>query len=221
MKHPVFFTRFLSVLCAAAFLLVMFCPAGAFASTVRITEWMYKGGGGEFVELTNAGDAAVDFTGWSYDDDSRTPGGFDLSGFGILAPGESAIFTEASDTDFRTEWGLDATVKVLGLVENNIGKSDEINIYDGSDTLVDRLTYEGDTIKTEGFSGNPLTAAALGANDDSLWVLAHAGDRFGSWVSNFAAVGNPGAYNPVPVPGAFSLMAFGILALAGLKRRKN
>lgn len=213
--------RLSTMISTAVLLFATLVPAGAFASNVFITEWMYKGGGGEFVELTNAGNTDVDVTGWSYDDDSRTPGVFDLSDFGIIAAGESVIFTEANVSDFRTEWGLNASVKVLGLVENNIGKSDEINIYDGSGSLVDRLTYEGDTIKTEGFSGNPQTEAALGANDDSLWVLAYTGDQFGSWVSSFAAVGNPGSYNPVPVPGAFSLMAFGILALAGLKRHEN
>lgn len=55
---------------------------------VRITEWMYSGNPGEYVEFTNLGPAAVDFTGWSFDDDSRTPGVFSLSGFGVVQPGE-------------------------------------------------------------------------------------------------------------------------------------
>lgn len=46
---------------------------------VRITEWMYSGGSGEFIEFTNLGSSAIDFTGWSYDDDSRLPGVFDRS----------------------------------------------------------------------------------------------------------------------------------------------
>ena len=52
---------------------------------VHITEWMYSGGSGEFIEFTNLGPAAVDFTGWSYDDESAIPGVFDLSGFGLVA----------------------------------------------------------------------------------------------------------------------------------------
>ena len=41
---------------------------------IRITEWLYSGSRGEFIELTNTSDSAIDLTGWSYDD-SRTPRG--------------------------------------------------------------------------------------------------------------------------------------------------
>lgn len=108
---------------------------------VVITEYMYSANFEEFVELTNTGNAAVDLTGWSYDDSSQTPGVFDLTGFGSVAPGESVIFTEADAEAFRTEWSLDATVKILGGVTNDLGRSDEINIYNALDALVDQLTY--------------------------------------------------------------------------------
>lgn len=75
---------------------------------VRITEWMYDGPGGEFVELTNVGDAAMDMSGWRCDDDSANPAiGFDLSGFGVLSPGESAVLVETQPETFRADWGLD------------------------------------------------------------------------------------------------------------------
>src|SRR5215475_86926 len=77
---------------------------------VRITEFMYKGEGspGEFVEFTNLGTTAVNMAGWSEDDETRTANksGHSLSGFGILAPGQSAIFTEADPTAFRAAWNL-------------------------------------------------------------------------------------------------------------------
>ena len=41
-------------------------------AAIVITEWMYSGD--EFIEFTNTGSTAVDFTGWSYDDSTRTPG---------------------------------------------------------------------------------------------------------------------------------------------------
>jgi hypothetical protein len=72
---------------------------------IRITEWMYDGAGGEWVELTNVGGAPVDLTGWSYDDDSATVGVFSLSGFGVVQPGESVVFTEATVAAFRSAWG--------------------------------------------------------------------------------------------------------------------
>lgn len=56
---------------------------------VRITEYMYQGINGEFVELTNTGGSAVDMTGWSLDDNTNTPGSFDLTAFGSVAAGES------------------------------------------------------------------------------------------------------------------------------------
>ena len=54
---------------AAAMLL-----AGRADAAIRITEWMYSGDDGEFIEFTNTGAAAVDLTGWSFSDSARTPG---------------------------------------------------------------------------------------------------------------------------------------------------
>jgi len=168
-------------------------PASAADGQIRITEWEYNGS--EFVELTNIGDAPVDMSGWSYDDDSRTPGGFDLSGFGQVAAGRSVVFSEASAADFRAEWGLGADVMVLGDNSVNLGRADEINIYDAAGTLVDRLTY-GDqdfpgSIRTDTASGW-VPAAALGANDVTQWVRSTVGDAEGSWLSASGFVGSPG-----------------------------
>ena len=163
----------LKTLTSAATLTLVLGAAQANAAGIYITEWMYKGNGDEFIELTNLSGSAVDFSGWSYDDDSRTPGTFDLSGFGLVADGESVILTEANAADFRTDWGLDGAVRVLGGVSNNIGRSDEINIYESFNgstfPLADVLTYSDEdfpgSIRTDEVSGNPGTLAALGAND--------------------------------------------------------
>jgi len=109
------------------------------APRIRITELEYNGS--EFVELTNVGSAAQDFTGWSFDDDSRTTGTVSLSAFGSVAAGESVIIAESTDAAFRTEWGLAPTVKVIGSNAANLGRADEANIFDGTGTLVDRVTY--------------------------------------------------------------------------------
>ncbi len=67
------------------------------SAQVYITEWMYNGNGGtgEYIEFTNLGATAVDFSGWSFDDDSRNAGTVSLSAFGLVNPGESVILTEA------------------------------------------------------------------------------------------------------------------------------
>ncbi|HEX3455264.1 MAG TPA: lamin tail domain-containing protein, partial [Gaiellaceae bacterium] len=141
-----------------AALLVLALASGLFVSAVAraahaavpgqiaITEWMYNPVGSasaEFVEVTNIGGAPVDMTTYSFDDNSNMPESFPLDQLGTLAPGESGLIVEGSATSFRAEWGLAAGVKIAEGNTNNLGRDDEVNIYDG-DTLVDRLTYGDD-----------------------------------------------------------------------------
>jgi predicted extracellular nuclease len=200
---------------------------------VRITEWMYNpvNSGGEFVELTNLGTTAIDFSGWSFDDNSRTPGSEDLSAFGVVAAGESVVFTESGAAAFATEWGLAPTVKVIGGITNNLGRNDEINIYDANNALVDRLTYNdqgsGDVKgpRTQGISGNPGSWAVLGANNASLWVLSSIGDAEGSWASASGDVGNPGvssfAVAAVPEPESYAMLLAGLGLMGFIVRRRG
>jgi predicted extracellular nuclease len=186
---------------------------------IRITEWMYSSqGAGEFIEFTNVGDTAIDMSGWSFDDDSRVAGTVDLSAFDTVASGESVILTEAPEADFRTDWSLPSTVKIIGDNPANLGRNDEINLYDASDILVDRLTY-GDqnisgSIRTQYISGNPLSPAVLGMNDVTQWVLSSVGDAYGSYASASADVGNPGYY--VPEPTSLALLLSGLLSVCAL-----
>jgi predicted extracellular nuclease len=206
-----------------AALAAMSQPASA---AIRITEWMYNGAGagnlGEFVEFTNLGAAAVDFTGWSFDDSSRVPGSQSLSAFGLVAPGESVVFTDSAAADFRTNWNLPAAVKIIGGNANNLGRSDEINLYDAANAPVDRLTYGDETfpgsIRTQNKSGNPNNAAALGANNPLLWSLSATGDAFGSVTSVAGEIGNPGTYL-VPEPATLTLAAAALLVICGQRRR--
>lgn len=211
----------------AAMLLSGQALAAVSVADIQITEWMYSGNGGEFIEFTNMGSSAVDFSGWSYDDDSRTAGVFDLSGFGLVGVGESVIITETAEAVFRADWSLAASVKVLGGYTNNIGRGDEINLFDGTGGLIDRLTY-GDavfpgTVRTQNATGNPLSAADLAATTVTAnWVLASAGDRFGSYVSTSGDIGNPGFYvaAPVPEPETYAMMLAGLALVGGIARRR-
>ena len=167
---------------------------------IRITEFAYSGTdpGGEFIELTNVGNAPMDMTGWSFDDNSRMAGSFSIGSFGIVQPGESVIIAENSAADFKTAWFLPATVKVIGGNTENLGRSDELNVYDASNALIDRLTF-GDNVSGV---GGPRTNGAsawttrpnLGTNTITNWQLSVTGDAQRSYVSTTGNIGNPGGY---------------------------
>lgn len=213
-----------------AVLALTFLVASVSHAQIRITEWEYNGTGsstaGEFFELMNIGNAPIDMTGWSYDDSSRTPGSFALSAFGVVQPKEIVILAEATEADFRTKWNLlPASTKVIGANTQNLGRADEINIYDSGNNLVDRLTYDDQTpvgmpsIRTNGISGNPITLAALGANDKFQWKLSVVGDSYGSYMSTEGNLGNPGIFSLIPEPGSLFLTLLGLCGL-GLRRKR-
>lgn len=206
--------------------LVVATLAGAAAAQVRITEWQYNGI--EFVELTNLGSTAVDMTGWSFDDDSNTPDSFSLSAFGTLGAGQSAILSELPAADFRAAFPtMSASVPVIGGNTQNLGRADQINIYDAADVLVDRLTFADNAVpangpRTDVHSGNPSTLAlalqdASGDTGATGWVLSGAGDIYGSTLSTLGGYANPGVFALVPEPASLSAIA----GLAMIVRRRR
>lgn len=180
---------------------------------VYITELMYKGLFGEFVEVTNTGSDPVDVNGWRFDDNSRSfaSGTVLFSGSTILEQNETFIITEVSEAVFTQAWYTDSGEGVpAGLVaiyennSNNLGRSDEVNIYEDGGTLVDRLTYndeaasgtDPDGPRTEDVSAVPGTGA-LGTNVFKNWVLSQDG------VNNAWKAGAPSAPGPVGSPGQY------------------
>ena len=162
---------------------------------MRITEYMYSGANGEFAEFTNIGSTPIDMTGWSYDDNAHTPGAVSLSTFGIVQPGASVILTETAVDSFRKSWALCNGVGIIGGNTDNLGRNDQINLYDNKGHLVDRLTY-GDqnfpgTIRTQNKSGY-VSAAAMGIDSIAGWILSVVGDAESSYTSEGGDIGSPG-----------------------------
>ena len=167
----------------------------AASGDIVISEWMYSGTNGEFIEFTNTGPASVDMSGWSFDDSSQIPGTVDLSAFGVVNPGESVILTEAVAADFATAWGLTG-VDIIGELAANLGRDDQINLYDAGDTLIDQLAFGDET-----YPGTPRTQnASCNVPDTDYgdtvaqtdWTLATVGDSFGSWMSAGGDIASPG-----------------------------
>lgn len=207
--------------------------AGANAQ-IYITEFFYQGRPGsignehEFVELSNIGTEAINLAGWAYTDSSAAVF-FDLSGLGTVNPGQSVIFTDVSEANFRTIWsGLDAGVVVLGGAAPGLGRDDTIYIVDAELNIVDSLQYgDGD------FPGSPrwrwttgiTTPDNLGADNIYGWSFSDQAVAWSVPMNNLTSIngdiGNPGSLNfgVVPEPGTYALLGFAmILVLLQLKR---
>lgn len=221
--------------------LILAAAAATANAGIQITEYMYSGTSGEYIELTNTGTTPVDMTGWVYDDSSavfspanptgaedamENDEGLQLDAFGVVQPGESVIITDAVEFLFRADWNLDASVKIIAEIENNIGRGDTINIFDSSGTIVDALEYDDrDTggPRAQRVSANPGTLADLGADNHAGWVLSSIGDNRGSYASlaidpdDGADIGNPGFF-AIPTPASAALL--GLAGLGAARRRR-
>ncbi|HEY0260364.1 MAG TPA: lamin tail domain-containing protein, partial [Lacisediminihabitans sp.] len=170
------------------------------APDVAITEFAYGGlaaganGDGEYVEVTNVGRTPTDMTGWSYTTTAAAPGPVSLSDFGTLAPGESAIVSDLTPAEFRAEWALSDSVKVVNDGSTTLNKGPKtMYLYNAADALVDSVTYASGFLSGKGASAW-VDAAHLGAKADTTgWTISTAGDSEASWTSAHGAVGSPGA----------------------------
>ena len=171
-------------------------------ASIKITEVAYGGkiagadGDGEYVELTNVGTAPQSFAGWTY---SGKPGAgtLPLDDFGTVDPGESVLITDVTAPEFRTEWGLSGSVKIIDDKSNGLSVTldkgpDTPTVFDNTGAIVDDVSYAAGFFPGKGVSAYP-DAAHLGAEADTTgWTLSTAGDGEGSWTSASGSVGSPG-----------------------------
>jgi len=167
---------------------------------IFVTEYLYSGTDAEFVELTNTTAAPIDLTGWSFDDQSAIPGTFDLSPAGLVAPGESIVITDVDAATFSAAWGLSGVTVLGGNLVAPIGRNDQLNVYDQTDTLVARATYgdedfEG-SVRAQDFAAQICTEAT-GVDDAYAWTLGAVSDGWGCIASSGGDVGSPGTHAEV------------------------
>jgi hypothetical protein len=193
------------------------------AGPVQITEWMYSGVSGEFIEFTNTGSVAIDLAGWSFSDSGTPAGTVSLSAFGLIAAGESVILTEVPESDFRTAWHL-STTKVIGGNTTNLGRADTINIWDATATLADTLAFNDQATptkqgpRTQNKSCNIPVSGYGYTVAQSSWVLASVGDVYGSRTSIGGDIASPGT---IPEPGTIVSLVGALVGTLGFVRRKR
>lgn len=196
-------------------------------SAIFITEVMsdssHPGGtsNGDWFELTNSGALAVNITGWSWDDDSNTPGTAGFGGLTTINPGQSILVvreTTGQEASWASDWGVTgATLVNLGAgsgIPDFSVSGDTLYIYDNTNTQVTTVTFGS---STQGFSfewdglGNSL---GLSANGENGAFRASSDGASGTGVD----IGSPGVAQ-IPEPSRLLLLAAGTLA-ATLRRRR-
>lgn len=175
---------------------VLAAATAASNAQIRVTEYSHKGLFGEYFEVSNLG-TSQSIAGYKFNDNSGNAStGIALPSV-TLANKDTVIVTEVSQTVFALVWftesgaGTPSTLK--GYVANstrNLGKTDEIRIYDNTATLVDTVSITT-ALDTEDHPA-VLNAARTG------WVFADT--IVGSWKAGVAGangpVGNPGIVLP-------------------------
>ncbi|HMB96353.1 MAG TPA: lamin tail domain-containing protein, partial [Tepidisphaeraceae bacterium] len=142
---------------AKSFVVAAGLTAIAFAAPAKaalvITEVMssssHPGGtsNADWFELTNTGGSAFSLTGFSWDDNTETPGSAHFGSISSIAAGASVVITGetvGAEAAFRSDWGIDPSVQLVNLGSTEFqslsSTSDEVNIYNASNTLVTSVT---------------------------------------------------------------------------------
>ena len=172
-------------------------------------------------ELFNSGASDVDLTGYSWDDNSVTPGSADFNGLTIAAGTYLIVCGETlgAEQAWRDVWGIAASVPVVNLggteFQSFSSAGDEIHLYSPALVELAAVTFGA---ATAGYSFEwDATGASLG-----LSVIGENGafqaTSSGGGVSG-PDVGSPGAGAAIPEPATAALLALGAAALLRRRRR--
>ena len=186
-----------------------------------VTEIMYTGLFGEFIEVTNlSGSSITDLDKYSYDDSSAVGGTIKFPSVTLLA-GQAVIITEVSATIFNQAWYTEPTTDpvitnapvIIANSDQNLGRADTVNIFYNSGTvgspsyaIRDSVSY--DDQNSNGPRSEDVSAVPYFDWDPTLpnfinggvadWVLSTNAKVTGDWKAGVGGNGPGGA--PIPGP---------------------
>ena len=199
----------------------------------------------DFFEITNTGLAAVDITGWQFDDESALlADAAPLEGITNIDPGETVVFFQLNENDpmdpgfdpagetmtFRNYWGGLSGVQVGYYGGAGLGKGDAVNVFDDMGNIVLSQEY-GMTVPNQTHAGdwaaNNTDGSDTFENQSAIWVpgtmappefvLSEAG-VLGSFANLDGDFGSPGVIVPEPLAG--SLLIWAMLTMGVVFRRR-
>ncbi|MCA1963408.1 MAG: SdiA-regulated domain-containing protein, partial [Prosthecobacter sp.] len=183
-------------------------PAPALIIT-EVAPWASGNGavGGDWFEVTNVSENAVDITGWKMDDNSNSfASSVALNGITSIAPGESVIFIESTVSNqativdtFKTVWfgsNVPSGLQIGTYQGSGVGLGtggDAVNLYTAAGVLHSRVSF-GAADNTSPYQTFDNTAAL---NEVTLTLFSQVGVN-GAFVAATSSVeiGSPGYSAP-------------------------
>ncbi len=190
-----------------------------------ITEINSNAAGGDYFELYNYGASDIDLANWTWkniNDDAK------VATFGntvIKAGAKLVVLTKNGGTDvtqFKTAWGLDASVDVVAVGDKGLGQNEGVVLFDASGAGVAGINYgttdpgkvgfavaplkQADATQSKGGHAGAAVAAGTGASavwdgisvtDPTYTAAVSMVDGAKAQAGNAASIGSPGS---VPKP---------------------
>lgn len=145
-----------------------------------ITEVNSNANGGDFFEIYNYGDTAIDLSGWAMTDSEGTfASAVGLSEGFTLGAGKTLVIADMPASDlaaFKTAWGLTDSTDVISVEGPGLGKGDAVVLFDGQGNVATALNYNGTSITA---SDGTLIEAAPAASGTAFATGQHAGAAYG------------------------------------------
>lgn len=215
---------------------VLFASTATLAhADIRITEVAPWASGnspyaGDWFELTNTGNSAVNISGWKFDDASNSfaaAATLTLTGTSSIAAGQSVIFIEgnaAKKDNFLSTWfgsNVPANFLIGTYSGSGIGLStdgDAVNIFNASGVKQAGITFGA----SDSSAPYQTFDNAAGINNGAISQLSVVGTN-GAFVAknDLSEIGSPGQIAAVPEPDQYALLLAGLGMIGAIARKRQ